>query len=139
MKEENKKKKKYTRGPKFTRAEKEQVILQGIDKILFDHYNWTQYTTWMREEYGIVDSNRYWGYCWERIKSHFSDEKEDMMQKILHLLFDLNKRGRNDDDKKIELETIKELSKILGLHQQQILSVQSDGKGKVDIKLDLGE
>jgi hypothetical protein len=127
------------RGPKFTKAQREQVIQEGMNKILFEHYTWKEFTTWMREEYGIVDSNRYWGYCWENIKSHFADEKEDMMQKILHLLFDLNKRGRNDNDRKIELETIKELSKIMGLHQQQILSVQSDGNGKVDIRLDLNE
>ena len=126
-------------GPKFTRAQKEQVIQEGMEKILFEHYNWTQYTDWMRKEYNIVDGSTYWKHCWDRIRSQFADEKEDMKQKVLHLLFDLNKRGRNDDDKKIELETIKELSKIMGLNQQQVLSVQSDGNGKVEIKLDLGE
>ena len=78
-------------------------------------------------------------YAWEKIRSQFSDEREDMMQKVLHLLFDLNKRGRKDDDKKIELDTIKELSKIMGIYQTQVLSVSSDGNGKVDIKLDLGD
>ena len=133
------KKPKGKKGPKFTRAQKEQVIQEGMEKILFEHYNWKDFTDWMRKEYEIVDGSRYWNYCWENIRSQFADEKEDMKQKVLHLLFDLNKRGRNDDDKKIELETIKELSKIMGLNQQQVLSVQSDGNGKVEIKLDLGD
>ena len=136
---ESKKTPKGKKGPKFTRAQKEQVIQEGMEKILFEHYNWKDFTDWMRKEYEIVDGSRYWNYCWENIRSQFADEKEDMKQKVLHLLFDLNKRGRNDDDKKIELETIKELSKIMGLNQQQVLSVQSDGNGKVEIKLDLGD
>lgn len=138
-KEEPKKKPKGKKGPKFTRAQKEQVIITCMEKILYEHYNWNEFCQWIRKEHDIVDGNRYWVYAWEKIRSQFSDERDDMMQKVLHLLFDLNKRGRVDEDKRIELDTIKELSKIMGLYQAQVLSVSSDGNGKVDIKLDLGE
>ena len=126
-------------GPKFTRAEKEKVMTECMEKILHEHMNWKQFTDWIRDKYNIRDGHRYWKNTWELIRSQFSDDREDMMSKIQMMLFDLNKRSKNDDDKKMELESLKEISKLMGLHQAQVLSVKADGKGKVEIKLDLGE
>ena len=59
-------------GRKTTKAQKEQIINEGINKILFEHYTWEEFQKWIREAHTIKDSNPYWKECWVKIQDRFN-------------------------------------------------------------------
>lgn len=125
-------------GRKFTKAKKQQIINEGIDHILFSHFTWNDFQKWIREEYTVKDSNPYWKECWSNITNRFEEEKNDLVKKHLHHLYDLHRRCIENKDRATERATLVDIAKILGIQEGQKLSINSEN-GKIEINLDLGD
>jgi hypothetical protein len=123
-------------GRKTTKAKKEQIINEGINQILFSHMTWNEFQVWIRKEYTIKDSNPYWKECWVKIQDRFNEERDQMVKKHLHHLYDLHKRCIESRDRATERATLQDIAKILGIQEGQKLSINSDN-GKIEINLDL--
>tara|TARA_R110002153_G_scaffold1059_4_gene4978 strand:- start:4785 stop:5192 length:408 start_codon:yes stop_codon:yes gene_type:complete len=125
-------------GRKFTKAKRQQIIHEGIDMILFSHITWEGFQKWIRETHTIKDSNPYWKECWTNITNRFEEEKDQLVKKHLHHLYDLHKRCIENSDRSTERATLVDIAKILGIQEGQKLTVNSED-GKIEITLDLGD
>jgi hypothetical protein len=116
-------------GRKSTVASYEERIPQAFEWILYEKINSIEFRERGAKEWGIsqraVDS--IWADCKERIKKRFEEESEEILTQQLQRSFDLLKRCRETNNRRVEAEVLRDISKLYGLDTRKI-DIQSGGQ-----------
>lgn len=139
MGQENQQSKKPLKaGRKHTKAQVEQIVQEGIYHILYSHMTHAEFGKWIKKEHNISQHQYYWEKCWKAITDRFSHERDEMVKKHLHLLFNLHSRCITAEDRSTERQVLQDIAKVMGIQEGQKLTVTQED-GKVEIHLDLGD
>ncbi|NBW20412.1 MAG: hypothetical protein EBR82_71835 [Caulobacteraceae bacterium] len=121
---------------KSNKIENLKHIEEGVEWILANKANWTQYTTWARERYDINNkhANTLWKECWTVLNDIIGDNVKRTVNSTLMELEQLKEQAIADNDKRTWLEVIKYQNKIKG---GEIERIEANVTG--DIKLNWGQ
>lgn len=115
----------------------EERIPEAFNMILYERLNSIEFREEGARRWGIsqrsVDS--IWSDVKERIKKRFEDESEEILQLHLQRYFDLLKRARESNNKRVEREVLDSLTKLYGLETKKI-DLTSNGE-QISININL--
>ena len=126
-------------GRKSTVASYEERIPEAMEAILYEKLNSIEFREKMSKRWGISErsADSIWKDCKDRIKKRFQEQSEEIISEQLQRTFDLLKRARQDNNKKVEAEVLRDLTKLYGLDVKKI-DVTSGGQ-QVSININLTE
>lgn len=126
-------------GRKSTVASYEERIPEAMEAILYEKLNSIEFREKMSKRWGISErsADSIWKDCKDRIKKRFQEQSEEIISEQLQRTFDLLKRARQDNNKKVEAEVLRDLTKLYGLDVKKI-DVTSGGQ-PVSININLTE
>jgi hypothetical protein len=115
-------------GRKTTEAEYEERIPDAMEMILYEKLNYTEFRQKYSKKYGITErqAENVWQDCKSRLKERFQEQTEEIISAQLQRYFDLLQRARNDNNKRVERETLADINKLYGLEQRKI-DITSNG------------
>ena len=127
------------RGRKSTVAGYEERIPEAINMILYEKLNSVEFREQGAKKWGITERScdNIWKDCKERIKKRFEEETEEIIAAQLARYFDLLKRCKENNNKRVEKEVLDSLTKLYGLETKKI-DITSDGQ-PVQININLTE
>lgn len=115
-------------GRKTTEAEYEERIPDAMEMILYEKLNYTEFRSKYAKKYGVTErqAENVWQDCKSRLKERFQEQTEEIISAQLQRYFDLLQRARNDNNKRVERETLADINKLYGLEQRKI-DITSNG------------
>lgn len=120
-----------------TDIEVEGLVMEAIEKILYDNVSYTEFKLKFGFEHNI--SVRYaekiWHKAKERIKERNDDTIDEIFETQVNRYLDLLKRAREDKNKRIEREVLADLNKLYGIGGKR-LDITSNGE-PIQIKINL--
>lgn len=121
--------KKSAAGRKTNEAQYEERMVEVFEMILYDTLSFTEFRKEASRRFGITTRAAEMLYkdAKDRLKERFSQEREAVLSDQLSRLHDLLKRCRENNNRKIELETLVTLNKLYGLDQPVKLDVTTGG------------
>lgn len=109
-------------GRKSTVISYEERIPQAFEWILYEKINSIEFRERGSKEWGIsqraVDS--IWIDCKNRIKKRFEEKQEEILNEQLQRSFDLLQRCRESNNKRIEAEVLRDITKLYGLDVKRV-------------------
>ena len=116
-------------GRKTTEVGYEERMPQAFEWILYEKLNSIEFRERGAREWGIsqrsVDS--IWSDVKERIKKRFEEQQEEILNEQLQRSFDLLKRCRETNNRRVEAEVLRDISKLYGLDVKRV-DITSDNK-----------
>lgn len=125
-------------GRKSTQAEYEERIPEALEMILYEKLNYVEFRVQGAKRWGISEraSESIWKDCKDRLKLRFEEKSEEIISEQLSRYFDLLQRARESNNKRVERETLADISKLYGLEQKKI-DVTTNGQPiSININLD---
>ena len=124
-------------GRKSTEVSYEERIPQAFEWILYEKINSIEFRERGSKKWGIsqraVDS--IWIDCKQRIRKRFEEQSEEIINEQLQRSFDLLKRCRETNNRRVEAEVLRDISKLYGLDTRKI-DVTSNGQA-ISININL--
>jgi uncharacterized protein YcbK (DUF882 family) len=116
-------------GRKTNEAQYEERMVEVYEMILYDTLSFTEFRKEASRRFNISTRQAETIYkdAKDRLKERFSQEREVVLNDQLMRLHDLLKRCRDNNNRKIELETLATLNKLYGLDQPVKVDVTSGG------------
>lgn len=116
-------------GRKSTVAGYEERIPQALEWILYEKINSIEFRERGAREWGISQRSvdTIWSDCKERIRKRFEEKQEEIISEQLQRSFDLLQRCRESNNKRIEAEVLRDITKLYGLDTRKI-DVTSNGQ-----------
>ena len=131
--------KEKTGGRKSTEVEYNEKITEALELILYKKLSSGEFRTTFSKMYGVSEraADSVWKRCKEVIKERFSEEQGEIINQQLTRYFDLLDRARNDNNKRVERETLDSISKLYGLEAPKKVDITSGGESiSININLD---
>lgn len=131
--------KKGAGGRKTNEAQYEERMVEVYEMILYDMLSFSEFRQEAARRFNITPRSAETLYkdAKDRLKERFSQEREAVLNDQLSRLHDLLKRCRDNNNRKIELETLTTLNKLYGLDQPVKVDITSGGeKLSINIILD---
>lgn len=124
---------------KSTAIIKEERMVRVFELMLYEHLSYDEFKKKAAEEFDITarQAENYWKEARIRLKERFDRNSEEILQDHLNQLYDLLKRAREDNNKRVERETLADIAKI---HQLEVkkLDVTSNGQ-PIAININIAE
>lgn len=116
-------------GRKTNEAQYEERMVEVYEMILYDTLSYSEFKREASRRFGITQRQAESIYkdAKDRLRERFSQERETVLNDQLMRLHDLLKRCRDNNNRKIELETLATLNKLYGLDQPVKVDVTSGG------------
>jgi hypothetical protein len=116
-------------GRKSNIATYEERIPEAMEMILYEKLGYTEFRQQGAKRWGITErsAESIWKDCKDRIKARFEEKSEEIISEQLSRYFDLLTRARADKNKRVERETLADISKLYGLEQRKI-DITSNGE-----------
>jgi uncharacterized protein YcbK (DUF882 family) len=120
---------KGTAGRRTNEAQYEERMVEVFEMILYDTLSYTEFRKEAARRFSIStrQAESLYKDAKDRLKERFSQERENVLNDQLSRLHDLLKRCRDNNNRKIELETLATLNKLYGLDQPVKVDVTSGG------------
>lgn len=114
---------------KSTKLELEKRLQVCVERIIKDHLNYTMFVEWFMDEYDMSKHNAYkeWNKCWGIIKSRFSLETDQLINKQVYELYDLYKEARETGDFGTSRKVLEDIRKIQGIEAPDKLNIKHEG------------
>ncbi len=124
------KKREYKR---TTKVEQIKRLNECSDKIINENMNYTMFVDWYMEHYQMSKHNAYkdWNKVWNIIKSRFALDVDQLVNKQLHLLYDLFKEAREIGDFATSRKILEDVRKIQGINEPDKLTIKHEGEIKI--------
>ena len=131
--------KKSNAGRKTNIAGYEERIPEAMEMILYEKLSYSEFRVKGAKRWGISErqAENIWKDVKDRIKKRFEDQSEEIITEQLSRYFDLLSRARDANNKRVERETLADISKLYGLEQKKI-DVTSNGE-TISININLTE
>ena len=115
---------------KSTVSQMEERMERVYELMLYEHLSYNEFKEKAAKEFGITTrmAENYWKEARVRLKERFERNSEEILQDHLNQLYDLLKRARNDNNKRVERETLCDLAKIMGLEATKKIDLTSNGQ-----------
>lgn len=121
-----------TSGPQY-----QQRLNEALELILYKGYGFEEFTKQYAKMYNV--STRTAGKVWSACKKILAERSvlkhEEIIANQMNRYMDLLERARLDGNKRVERETLWDMSRIMGLDQRRV-DITSNGE-KLDIKINL--
>ena len=119
---------KKTGGRKTTIIGYEERIPEAMEMILYDKLNSIEFREQGAKKWKISERScdAIWADVKDRLKKRFEEQTEEIVSEQLQRYFDLLKRARADNNKRVEREVLSDLNKLYGLEQRKI-DITSNG------------
>ena len=120
---------KKKRGRKSNEMTYEERIPEAIEMILYEKLNSTEFREQGAKRWGVTErtAESIWSDVKNRLKKRFEEKTEEIISEQLSRYFDLLKRARETNNKRVERETLSDISKLYGLEQRKI-DITSNGE-----------
>ncbi len=102
--------------------EAEQRMNRVFEMMLYEHLSWNEFRTKASREFNITprQAENLWKEARIRLKERFQQNSEEILENHLNQLYDLLKRAREDNNKRVERETLADIAKIHQLETKKI-------------------
>ena len=116
-------------GRKTNEAQYEERMVEVYEMILYDTLSYSEFKREASRRFGITprQAESLYKDAKDRLKERFSQEREVVLNDQLSRLHDLLKRCRDNNNRKIELETLAVLNKLYNIETPVKLDVTSGG------------
>jgi hypothetical protein len=116
-------------GRKTNEAQYEERMVEVYEMILYDTLSYTEFKREASRRFNITprQAESLYKDAKDRLKERFSQEREAVLNDQIMRLHDLLKRCRDNNNRKIELETLATLNKLYGLDQPVKVDLTSGG------------
>jgi uncharacterized protein YcbK (DUF882 family) len=100
----------------------EQRMTRVFEMMLYEHLSWNEFRTKASREFNITprQAENLWKEARIRLKERFQQNSEEILENHLNQLYDLLKRAREDNNKRVERETLADIAKIHQLETKKI-------------------
>jgi len=121
--------KKKTGGRKSTVVEYDERISEALELILYKRLSSGEFRTTFSKMYDVSErtADATWRRCKDILKQRFADEQNELIEQQLMRYFDLLERARFDNNKRVERETLQDISKLYGLEQVKKIDLTTNG------------
>jgi hypothetical protein len=125
------------KGRKSTGAVFQTRLNEALELILYNKLSAREFRVTYSKMYGVSErtADTVWAKCKLILKERFDQKSEELISEQLGRYQDLLIRARQDGNKRVERETLWDISRIMGLDQRKI-DITSNGE-KLDIKINL--
>jgi hypothetical protein len=126
-------------GRKSTEIEYEQKLVRAYELMVYHKKSYVEFRDIISKEFEITTraAENIWFDCKNRLKEKFNQEREEIVNEQLLRYFDLLQRARDEKNKRIEVEVLRDLTKLYGIDAPQKIDVLSGGeKLSINIVLD---
>ena len=124
-------------GRKTNGPQAQQRLNEALELILYKGYSFEEFVKEYAKIYNV--STRTAGKVWSACKKILADRSalkhEEIIANQMNRYMDLLERARLDGNKRVERETLWDMSRIMGLDQRRV-DITSNGE-KLDIKINL--
>lgn len=102
--------------------EAEQRMTRVFEMMLYEHLSWNEFRTKASREFNITprQAENLWKEARTRLKERFQQNSDEILENHLNQLYDLLKRAREDNNKRVERETLADIAKIHQLETKKI-------------------
>lgn len=119
--------------PKEKKANELDVELRMtkvFEWMLYDHLSWNEFRDKASKEFDITprQAENLWKEARTRLKERFQQNHDEILENHLNQLYDLLKRARNDNNKRVEREVLADLAKIHSLEGTKKVDITSNGQ-----------
>lgn len=124
---------------KITTAQYEERMVRVFEMMLYEHMSYNEFKEKAAKEFNITArmAENYWKEARVRLKERFDRNAEEILQDHLNQLYDLLKRAREDNNKRVERETLADIAKI---HQLEVKKVDVTSNGQpISININIAE
>lgn len=116
----------------------EERMNRVYELMLYEHLSYREFASKAAKEFKISErqAENLWKEARTRLKERFQRNSEEILQDHLNQLYDLLKRAREDNNKRVERETLADIAKIHSLETKKV-DVTSNGQPiSININLD---
>jgi hypothetical protein len=117
-------------GRKSNEIEYEEKMVRVFELIVYEKKSYVEFRDIVSKEFGISTraAENMWQDCRNRLKERFNQEREEILNEQLNRLYDLLNRSRLGNNRRVEAEVLRDISKIYGLDQPVKVDVTSGGQ-----------
>ncbi len=107
----------------------EERMNRVYELMLYSHLSYREFASAAAKEFKISErqAENLWKEARTRLKERFQRNSEEILQDHLNQLYDLLKRAREDNNKRVERETLADIAKIHSLETKKV-DVTSNGQ-----------
>lgn len=118
---------KKTGGRKSTIVEYSEKLTEALELILYKRLTSGEFRTTFSKMYGVSErtADATWKRCKDIIADRFKEEQGILIEEQLMRYFDLLERARQDNNKRVERETLQDISKLYGLDAVKKIDITS--------------
>jgi hypothetical protein len=118
---------KGTGGRKSTIVEYSEKLTEALELILYKRLTSGEFRTTFSKMYGVSErtADATWKRCKDIIAERFKEEQGVLIEQQIERYFDLLVRARQDNNKRVERETLDSISKLYGLEQPKKIDITS--------------
>ena len=117
----------------------EERMVEVYEMILYKKLSYTEFKKEAAKRFDITQraAEDLYKEARDRMKEKFSQEREEILNEQLTRYYNLLDRARQEGNRRVEVEVLRDLNKIYGLNAEQKIDVTSNGeKLSINIILD---
>jgi len=114
---------------KSTAVVKEERMVRVFEMMLYEHLSYNEFKEAAAKEFEVTArmAENYWKEARIRLKERFDRNTEEILQDHLNQLYDLLKRAREDNNKRVEREVLADIARI---HQLEVKKIDVTSAGQ---------
>ena len=116
-------------GRKTNTSQYEERMTEVFEMILYTKLSWSEFRSEAAKKFGIStrQAEHLYKDAKDRLKERFTQERDEILTEQLARLYDLLKRAKEGNNKRVENEVLRDLNKLYGLDQPVKIDVTSGG------------
>lgn len=129
--------KKNAGGRKSTVVSYEEKMVRVFEVMLYEKKSYTEFRDQMSKEFGITTraAENMWTDARNRLKERYTEEQENVLQDQLTRTMDLLNRARESNNRRVEAEVLRDLTKLYGLDVKRVDITSGDQPISININL----
>lgn len=122
--------KKKTGGRKSTIVEYSEKLTEALELMLYKRLTSAEFRVTFSKMYGVSErtADATWRKCKDIIKERFNEEADILIEQQVERYFDLLNRARQDNNKRVERETLDSITKLYGLEGPKKVDITTNGE-----------
>jgi hypothetical protein len=124
-------------GQKTNGPQQQKRLNEALELILYKGYGFEEFTKQYAKMYNVSvrTAQKVWVACKDILKERSALKHEEIISNQMNRYMDLLERARLDGNKRVERETLWDMSRIMGLDQRKV-DITSGGEA-ISIKINL--
>lgn len=117
-------------GRKTDEIEFEARMPRIYEMMLYEHLSYREFASKAAKEFQITErqAERLWKEARTRLKERFQQNSDEILENHLNQLYDLLKRCRDSNNKRVEREVLQDIARIYSLEGPKKIDVLSGGQ-----------